>query len=72
MIRHQHRALGNPRLCLRHAGVTHRTFATRPKRLVRTLRKYRTFELQIAGQTIHAASPLPPEVTDLITRIEAD
>lgn len=32
MIRHQHRALGNPRLCLRHAGVTHRTFATRPKR----------------------------------------
>lgn len=42
------------------------------KRLVRTLRKYRTFELQIAGQTIHAASPLPPEVTDLITRIEAD
>lgn len=42
------------------------------KRLVRTLRKYRTFELQVAGQTIHAASPLPPEVTDLITRIHAN
>ncbi|WP_042440057.1 IS1634 family transposase [Corynebacterium halotolerans] len=39
------------------------------KRLVRTLKKYRTFELQIAGQTVHAASPLPTDVTELIQRI---
>lgn len=42
------------------------------KRLVRTLRKYRTFELQVAGQTIHAASPLPPDIIDIINRIRAD
>ena len=39
------------------------------KRLVRTLRKYRTFELQVAGQTIHATSPLPAEVQEVIDRI---
>lgn len=41
------------------------------KRLVRTLRKYRTFQLNVAGHTIHAASPLPDEVADLISRIKA-
>ena len=41
-------------------------------RLVRTLRKYRTFELQVASQTIHAASPLPPDIIDTINRIQAD
>lgn len=40
------------------------------KRLVRTLKKYRTFELQVAGQTIHAASPLPAEVQEVIDRIQ--
>lgn len=41
------------------------------KRLVRTLKKYRTFKLQIGGQTVHAASSLPDEVTELITRLPA-
>lgn len=41
------------------------------KRLVRTLKKYRTFEVQIAGQLIHAASPVPPEISELIERIHA-
>ena len=41
------------------------------KRLVRTLRKYRTFELQVAGQTVHAASPLPVPVQELIDRIQS-
>lgn len=40
------------------------------KRLVRTLRKYRTFELQVAGQTVHAASPVPGPVQELIDRIQ--
>ena len=42
------------------------------KRLVRTLRKYRTFQVQVAGQTIHAASPVPTEVADLIARVQGD
>lgn len=41
------------------------------KRLVRTLRKYRTFELQVAGQTVHAASPVPDPVQELIDRIQS-
>lgn len=41
------------------------------KRLVRTLRKYRTFELQVAGQTVHAASPLPVPVQELVDRIQS-
>nr|WP_144018384.1 IS1634 family transposase [Corynebacterium glutamicum] len=32
------------------------------KRLVRTLKKYRSFELLVDGKTIHAATPLPEEV----------
>lgn len=42
------------------------------KRLVRTLKRYRTFELTIAGQTVHAASPVPAEITDLIERLNTD
>ncbi|SES19520.1 hypothetical protein CCYS_06740 [Corynebacterium cystitidis DSM 20524] len=40
------------------------------KRLVRTLKKYRNFELNINGQTIHAAIPLPPDVQNLINKIK--
>ena len=41
------------------------------KRLVRTLKKYRTFEVQVAGQTVHAASPLPDDVSALIDRLNS-
>ena len=40
------------------------------KRLVRTLRRYRSFALAISNTTIHAAMPLPPETAELITRLE--
>ncbi|WP_425321658.1 IS1634 family transposase [Corynebacterium lizhenjunii] len=39
------------------------------KRLVRTLKKYRTFELKLNGTTIHAATPLPPDVQQLLNAI---
>ena len=39
------------------------------KRLVRTLKKYRSFELNIGGETIHAAVPLPPDITATIQTI---
>lgn len=39
------------------------------KRLVRTLKRYRTFELHLDGNTIHAATPLPAEIQDLIHQI---
>ncbi|ERS57896.1 hypothetical protein HMPREF1257_00230 [Corynebacterium sp. KPL1814] len=39
------------------------------KRLVRTLRRYQTFQVQVAGQTIHAASPVPDDVTELLGRL---
>ena len=42
------------------------------KRLVRTLRKYRTFQVQVAGQTIHAASPVPTDIAELIAGIQGD
>ena len=41
------------------------------KRLVRTLRKYRTFELKVAGQVVHAASPVPDSVAEVIDRIQS-
>lgn len=39
------------------------------KRLIRTLKKYRTFEITIQGQTIHAASETPHEITRLIHQL---
>lgn len=39
------------------------------KRLVRTLRKYRTFQLHVAGHTVHAASPVPADVAELIAKL---
>lgn len=39
------------------------------KRLVRTLKKYRTFEVQVAGHTVHAASQLPDYAAELIHRL---
>ena len=41
------------------------------KRLVRTLKRYRTFELTIAGHTVHAASPIPTDIAELIDRLNA-
>ena len=32
------------------------------KRLVRTLKKYRSFQLNVSGETVHAAVPLPPDL----------
>lgn len=39
------------------------------KRLVRTLRKYRSFTLSVHGQTVHAHTPVPDEIADLIGRL---
>ena len=36
------------------------------KRLVRTLKKYRSFLLVVGGETIHAAVPFPPDLTATI------
>lgn len=36
------------------------------KRLVRTLKRYRTFTLEVAGQTAHAASPVPAKVVTVL------
>lgn len=40
------------------------------KRLVRTLRRYRSFTLAINNTTVHTAMPLPPETAELITKLE--
>ena len=42
------------------------------KRLVRTLKRYRTFELAIAGQTVHAASPVAIEIHDLLAKLNPE
>nr|WP_311343021.1 hypothetical protein [Corynebacterium riegelii] len=39
------------------------------KRLVRTLKKYRSFQLNVSGETIHAAVPLPPDLAATIQAI---
>lgn len=39
------------------------------KRLVRTLKKYRTFEITVQVHTIHAASQTPPDISQLVTRL---
>ena len=39
------------------------------RRLVRTLKRYRTFQLDLGGHTIHAATPLPPDIKDLIQQL---
>ena len=39
------------------------------KRLVRTFKKYRSFELRVEDTTIHAATPLPAEVQNLVHAI---
>lgn len=39
------------------------------KRLVRTLKKYRSFELTVAGRAIHAATPLPADTQAIVTKI---
>jgi len=42
------------------------------KRLVRTLKRYRTFELTIAGQPVHAASPMPAAIHELLTKLNRE
>ena len=39
------------------------------RRLVRTLKRYRTFELNVNGHTIHAATPLPADIQALIQQL---
>lgn len=39
------------------------------KRLVRTLKKYRTFTIQIGKQVIHAQSPIPDKVAAIIAKL---
>ena len=39
------------------------------KKLVRTLRRYRSFELEVNGQTIHATVPLPDNIQTLVNNI---
>ena len=39
------------------------------RRLVRTLKRYRTFKVNVNGHIIHAATPLPPDVQNLIQQI---
>lgn len=39
------------------------------KRLVRTLKKYRSFQLNVSGETVHAAVPLPPDLAATIQAI---
>ncbi|WP_297108975.1 IS1634 family transposase [Tessaracoccus sp.] len=39
------------------------------RRLVRTLKRYRTFELNINGHIVHAATPLPTDAQALIHRL---
>lgn len=39
------------------------------KRLVRTLKKYRTFTVEIAGHTIHAQTDLPADIRELTEKL---
>ncbi|MBG9348241.1 transposase, partial [Corynebacterium belfantii] len=39
------------------------------KRLVRTLKKYRTFTVEIAGQTLHAQTDLPADIRELAEKL---
>ena len=39
------------------------------KQLVKTLRRYRTIDIQAGDQIVTAEDPLPPEVTALLDRI---
>nr|WP_257160120.1 transposase [Corynebacterium cystitidis] len=39
------------------------------KRLVRTLKKYRSFTINVAGQTIHAQTPIPANIQEIINKL---
>ncbi|MFS0024260.1 transposase, partial [Corynebacterium striatum] len=39
------------------------------KRLVRTLKKYRTFTVKIAGHTLHAQTDLPADIRELTEKL---
>src|SRR5699024_12554377 len=39
------------------------------KRLVRTLKKYRTFTVEVAGQTLHAQTDLPADIRELAEKL---
>ena len=42
------------------------------KRVARTLRKYQTFTVEVAGQVVHAATPVPADVRQMLARIGVD
>ncbi|MDK8782134.1 hypothetical protein QP814_03860, partial [Actinotignum timonense] len=46
--------------------VLERSTGVSLKRLVRTLKKYRSFTLEVGGQVVHARTPLPADVAVLI------
>lgn len=39
------------------------------KRVVRTLRKYQAFTLEVAGQVVRAATPVPADVRQILEKI---
>lgn len=39
------------------------------KRLVRMLKKYRSFTVEVAGQTAYAQSPVPAEVEEILAKL---
>lgn len=41
------------------------------RKIVRTLRRYRTIEIQLGTHTITAADPVPPKIAELITQIQS-
>lgn len=39
------------------------------KRLVRTLKKYRSFTIEVNGQSVYAQSPVPAEVEEILDKL---
>ena len=62
-----HLTIGMAAMAVGHE-LEHRTGLSL-RRLVRTLKRYRTFELSISGHTVHAATPLPADAQALIQRL---
>nr|WP_177178089.1 hypothetical protein [Corynebacterium cystitidis] len=57
-------------MCAMAVGhVLEQTSGLSLKRLVRTLKKYRSFTINVAGQTIHARTPIPTEIKHIIDKL---
>uniref|UniRef100_UPI00358DC2DE IS1634 family transposase n=1 Tax=Corynebacterium cystitidis TaxID=35757 RepID=UPI00358DC2DE len=57
-------------MCAMAVGhVLEQTSGLSLKRLVRTLKKYRSFTINVAGQTIHAQTPIPTEIKHIIDKL---